>query len=237
MGTYMLIHGAWHGAWCWKYVIPLLEKEGHRVIAPDLPGHGEDKKPIAEITLRAYTDRVCQILDEQSDPVILVGHSMGGVVITQAAEYRPEKIKKLVYVTAFLLQNGEFLLQHAEPDTEALVLPNLIMSEDQSYATVKEEALKEAFYADCSDEDVEFAKARLVPQAAAPFATPVSTTTENFGRVPRAYISCLRDKAISPSIQEKLYKALPCEKVISMDTSHSPFFSVPEELVNHLFSI
>ena len=229
MSTYVLIHGAWHGAWCWKNVTPLIEKEGHKVVAPDLPGHGKDTRPIAEITLQAYTDRVCQILDEQSESVILVGHSMGGVVITQTAEYRPEKIKKLVYVTAFLLQNGEFLLQHTWPDTEALVLPNLIMSEDQSYATVKEEALKEAFYADCSDEDVEFAKSRLVPQAAAPFATPVSTTEENFGRVPRAYISCLRDKAISPSIQEKLYKALPCEKVISMDTSHSPFFSAPEK--------
>jgi pimeloyl-ACP methyl ester carboxylesterase len=237
MRTYVLIHGAWHGAWCWKKVIPLIEKEGHKVVAPDLPGHGKDKRPIADITLQAYTDRVCQILDEQPDPVILVGHSMGGAVITQTAEYRPEKISKLVYVTAFLLQNGEFLLQHAEPDTEALVLPNLIMSEDQSYATVKQEALKEVFYADCSDEDVEFAKSRLVPQAAAPFATPVSTTEENFGRVPRVYITCLRDKAVSPSIQEKLYKALPCENVISMDTSHSPFFSAPEELAKHLLSV
>jgi pimeloyl-ACP methyl ester carboxylesterase len=237
MRTYVLIHGAWHGAWCWKKVIPLLEKEGHKVVAPDLPGHGKDKRPIADITLQAYTDRVCQILDEQSDPVVLVGHSMGGVVITQTAEYRPEKISKLVYVTAFLLQNGEFLLQHAEPDTEALVLPNLIMSEDQSYANVKQEALKEVFYADCSDEDVEFAKSRLVPQAAAPFATPVSTTEKNFGRVPRVYIACLRDRAISPLIQEKLYTALPCENVISMDTSHSPFFSAPEELAKHLLSV
>ena len=237
MSNYVLIHGAWHGGWCWKKIIPLLEKEGHQVVAPDLPGHGEDKRPIAEITLQAYTDRVCQILDEQSEPVILVGHSMGGVVITQTAEYRPEKIKKLVYLTGFLLQNGEFLLQHAEPDTEALVLPNLIMAEDQSSATVKEEALKEIFYADCSDEDVEFAKSQLVPQAAAPFATPVSTTEENFGRVPRVFISCSRDKAISQSIQQNLYTALPCEKVISLNTSHSPFFSAPEELASHLLSI
>jgi pimeloyl-ACP methyl ester carboxylesterase len=237
MSNYVLIHGAWHGGWCWDKVVPLLEAEGHKAVAPDLPGHGEDKRPIPEITLQAYTDRVCQILDEQADPVILVGHSMGGVVITQTAEYRPEKIKKLVYLAGFLLQNGEFLLQHGEMDTEALVLPNLIMSEDQSYATVKEEAVQEVFYHDCSDEDVEFAKARLVPQAAVPLATPVCTTEENFGRVPRIYISCLRDKTISPSIQEKMYKALPCEKVISLDTSHSPFFSAPEQLAKHLLSI
>ena len=153
MSTYVLIHGAWHGGWCWDKVVPLLEKDGHKVEAPDLPGHGNDKTPIPEISLQAYADRVCEILDAQSEPVILVGHSMGGVVITQAAEYRPDKIKKLVYLTAFLLQNGEFLLQYGEPDKDALVLPNLIMAEDQSYATVKEDALNEAFYGDCSDED------------------------------------------------------------------------------------
>lgn len=237
MSTYVLIHGAWHGGWCWKKLIPLLEKEGHTIVVPDLPGHGEDKTPIAEITLQAYADLVCQILDEQAEPVILVGHSMGGAVITQTAEYRPEKIKKLVYLTGFLLQNGEFPLKLAEPDTEALVLPNLIMSEDESYATLKEEALKEVFYADCSDEDVAFAKSQLVPQATAPLGTPVNTTEENFGRVSRVYIACSRDKAISPSIQEQMYTALPCENVITLDTSHSPFFSAPEELANHLLSI
>jgi pimeloyl-ACP methyl ester carboxylesterase len=237
MSTYVLIHGAWHGGWCWDKIVPLLENKGHKVEAPDLPGHGSDKTPISEISLQTYTDRVCQILDAQPEPVILVGHSMGGVVITQAAEYRPEKIKKLVYLTACLLQNGEFLLQYGEPDKEALVLPNLIMAEDRSYASVREDALKEAFYGDCSDEDVMRAKSLLVPQAAAPLATPVSTTADNFGRIPRVYIACLRDRAISPSIQEKMYGNLPCEKVIKMHTSHSPFFSAPEELAGHLLSL
>jgi pimeloyl-ACP methyl ester carboxylesterase len=237
MSTYVLIHGAFYGAWCWKKVIPLIEKEGHKVVAPDLPGHGEDKRPIAEITLQAYTDRLCQILDEQADPVILVGHSLGGAVITQTAEYRPEKIRKLVYVAGYLLRNGEFQYQHLESDTESMLLPNLIMAEDKSYTTVKEEALKEIACADCADEVVEFAKSRLVPEAVSPSITPVRTTEENFGRVARVYISCLQDKIISPKVQEKLYKTLPCEKVISMDTSHSPFFSVPEGLANHLLSI
>jgi pimeloyl-ACP methyl ester carboxylesterase len=236
MSNYILIHGAWHGGWCWKKIIPYLEKEGHKVVAPDLPGHGKDKKPISEITFQAYIDRICQILDEHSEPVILVGHSMGGAVITQTAEYRPEKIKKLVYLAGLLLQNGESLMKYAELDTEALVVPNLIMAKDQSYATLKEEALKEIFYSDCSDEDVEFAKSQLVPQGISLLATRVSTTEENFGQVPRVYISCLRDKALSPSIQEKLYMALPCEKVIFLDTSHSPFFSAPEELANCLLS-
>ncbi|MDI6764340.1 MAG: alpha/beta fold hydrolase [Thermodesulfobacteriota bacterium] len=236
MATYVLIHGAWHGSWCWDKVVHLLKGKGHKVEAPDLPGHGKDPTPIQNVSLQAYVERVCKVLDAQSEPVVLVGHSMGGIVISQAAEYRPERIKTLIYLTAFLLQNGEFLLQIAQGDTEGLVLPNLVMAEDQSHATVKEEALKEAFYGDCSDEDVVRAKSLLVPQAAAPFATPISITEKNFGRIPRIYIECLRDRAISPSIQKRMYTALPCRRVIPMDTSHSPFFSAPETLVTHLIS-
>jgi pimeloyl-ACP methyl ester carboxylesterase len=207
------------------------------VIAPDLPGHGIDKTPIHEITLQAYTDRICEVLDEQSERVILVGHSMGGIAVTQAAEYRPEKIEKLVYLSAFLPQNGEFLVMLAGQDPEAVVMPNLIFSDDQSHITIKDEWLKEAFYGDCSDEDTEWAKSLLVLQATAPFATPVNTSEENYGTVRRFYISCLRDRAITPSAQKKMYKALPCEKVIFMDTSHSPFLSAPEKLTSHLLSL
>ncbi len=237
MSTYVLVHGAWHGAWCWDKVIPLLTKQGHRVVAPDLPGHGEDKTPIPAVTLQAYADRVCSLLDAQPEPVVLVGHSMGGIVISQAAEYRPERVKTLVYLCAFLLRDGESLLQVAQEDREALVLPNLVMAEDQSCATVRDEAIREAFYGDCSYQDVARARSLLVPQAAAPFATPVRTTVENFGRVARAYIECLRDRAISPSIQKEMYTAMPCQRLISMDTSHSPFFSAPQELVAHLTAL
>ena len=237
MSIYVLIHGAYLGAWCWKKVIPLIEKEGHKVVAPDLPGHGENKRPIAEITLQTYTDHLCEILDEQPDPVILVGHSLGGAVITQTAEYRPEKIRKLVYVSGYLLQNGESQYQYLKMDTDSLLPPNLIIPEDQSYTAIKEDAIKEVAYADSSDEDAEFAKSRLVPEAVAPSITPVRTTKENFGRVARVYISCLRDKVLSPSVQEKMYKTLPCEKVISLEASHCPFFAAPEELANHLLSI
>ena len=237
MGTYVLIHGGWHGSWCWEKVLPLLEREGHKVEVPDLPGNGRDKTPIPEISLQAYVDSVCRVLDAQSEPVILMGHSIGGCIITQAAEYRPDKIKTLVYLAAHLLQNGESLLQVSGADTESLVLPNLIMAEDQSYATLRDEVIKDAFYGDCSNEDVARAKSLLTPQAIAPFATPINTTEENFGRVPRVYIECLRDRALSPSVQKKMYTTLPCKKVISMDTCHSPFLSAPEELVAYLTSL
>lgn len=78
MSTFVLIHGAAHGGWCWYKVVPLLEKQGHTVLAPDLPSHGRDKTPLAAVTLQLYVDSVCKLLDEQQEPVILVGHSMGG---------------------------------------------------------------------------------------------------------------------------------------------------------------
>lgn len=238
MSTFVLIHGSWHGGWCWDKVLPLLEKEGHKVVAPDLPGHGQDKTAISEITLQRFVDRVCQVLDAQSEPVILVGHSMGGIVITQTAEYRPDKIKTLVYLCAFLPRNGETLLQLAQQDMETLILPNLIINEEHGYHSVEEEAIKEVFYHDCSPEDVARAKSLLVPEEAlAPVATPVQTSDDNYGRIPRVYIECLRDQTIGPSLQKQMYMATPCHKILSLDTGHSPFFSAPAELVTHLVSI
>jgi pimeloyl-ACP methyl ester carboxylesterase len=217
--------------------VALLEKQGHTVVAPDLPSHGRDKTPLSAVTLPVYVDSVCQVLDAQRELVVLVGHSMGGGIITQVAEYRPEKIKTLVYLAAALPRNGESMLQAVQQDTESLVVPNFVLSADQSSATFRAEDLREAFYADCSDEDVALARAMLVPQALAPPGTPVHTSAANFGRVPRVYIECLRDRALTPSFQKKLYTALPCQKVITMNTSHSPFFSAPEELVTHLASL
>ena len=237
MSSYVLVHGAWHGGWCWDKVVPLLEKKGHKVEAPDLPGHGKDRTPISEISLQAYADHICGILDAQPEPVILVGHSMGGAVIAQAGEYRPRKIKFLIYVTAYLLQDGEFMMQVFMQDTESSLGLAIIVAENQTYMTLRDDTVKEVFYGDCSDLDVARAKSLFVPQALAPFATPVITTEENFGRLPRVYIECLRDRVVSPSVQKKMYTALPCKKVISMDTSHSPFFSAPEDLVTHLTSL
>ncbi len=237
MNIFVLIHGSWHGAWCWDKVVPLLQQAGHKVIAVDLPGHGSDKTPISQISLQSYTDRICQVLDAQSEPVILLGHSMGGTAITQAAEYRPNRIKTLVYLCAFVPQNGESHLELAQRDPDSLVGKNLIVADDQSYQTIREEAITEALYHDCSNDDVARARSLLCLEPTAPLTVPVNTTAENFGRIPKIYIETLHDKAISPPFQKKMYSSMPFLKIIQMRTSHSPFFSAPDELATHLISL
>ncbi|AHY45724.1 Alpha/beta hydrolase family [Rubrobacter radiotolerans] len=233
MSRFVLVHGAWHGAWCWSRLAPLLEGMGHEVVAFDLPGHGDDATDVHDVSLQAYTDRIVRELDRSEEPAVLVAHSMGGVPATQAAGARPEAVAKLVYLTAFLLREGQTLLDVAGADEEALVIPNLEFTEDQSAATVKEEVIREAFYADLSEEDFRWATERLVPQAAAPFATPVRIP-EGFARVPKAYVECARDRAISLPVHLALHSSAGVGEVVTLETDHSPFLSAPEALAREL---
>ena len=234
MTTFVLVHGAWHGAWCWEKLTPLLEARGHRVLAPDLPGHGADRTPLAEVTLDAYAERVRATIAAQPEAVVLVGHSMGGVVITAAAERIPERIRTLVYLTAFLIGDGETLLGASGRDPESALVGNLVPDADGRSVTVKPDAIVPAFYATCSAEDAKRAIARLVPQPSAVFTTPVHWTPERAGRIPRVYIECLRDRAITLAAQRRMVEARPCAKLLTLDSDHSPFFSAPEALAAHL---
>ena len=234
MSCYILVHGASHGAWCWNKVVPLLQQYGHTVIAPDLPGHGHDRTPIQNVTLKAYTDRICEVIDAQDENVILVGHSMAGIVITQTAEYRPDRIRTLVYVTALMPTDGKSMLDTTEEIRDPSVR---IVADDALSYVYREDLLKQLFYGDCSEDDIAFARSMLVPQPMAPVQEAVHLSESRFGRVKRVYIECLQDGIIPPAFQKKMYTAVPCERVISMNTSHSPFFSQPQELARHLHSL
>jgi pimeloyl-ACP methyl ester carboxylesterase len=238
MSTYVFVHGAWHGAWCWSKVVSLLEGAGHKAIALDLPGHGRDDTPIAQVTFEAYCNKVREIVEAQQEPVILVGHSMGGRVVTQVAELRPDRIKTLVYLAAILLRHGENTMP-ADPDTgETLIDRSVVTSDDGLYQTLLEDAIRELLFHDCSDEDAIGAMALLeARQASQPMTIPMRLTNEKFGRLRKVYIECLQDKAVTPAQQRIMYRLTPCDKVISMNASHSPFLSCPQELADILVSI
>jgi pimeloyl-ACP methyl ester carboxylesterase len=215
--------------------VPLLEALGHGVVTPDLPGLGADKTPASAVTLQTYADRVCEIVKAQKEKVVLVGHSMGGAVITQAAEQCHDNLAALIYLTAFLPQNGQSLQHWAAQDAGSMVNPaTLDISRDHLTAQFREDAVRDAFYGKCSAADAAYAQSQLVPQALAPLGTPVAITAERYGRVPRFYVECSQDRAITPWLQQQMYAASPCQEVFTIDTDHSPFLSTPEALAGIL---
>jgi pimeloyl-ACP methyl ester carboxylesterase len=237
MKTFILIHGSWHSAWNWHKVVPILERQGHRVFAVDLPGMGRDKTPIETVTLQSSVAKVCELLDSLDEKVILVGHSKNGIVISQAAEYRPDKIETLVYLAAYLIPNGKTQREYSMQDTGGILKPYVVMHEDTKATTLQAGIYKEGLYADCDDSITELARLLLSHEPFESAVTPLQLTNERYGSVRRVYIECTDDKAVTPFIQQKMYTETPCEKVYSLATSHSPFFSQPQQLCDILSEI
>jgi pimeloyl-ACP methyl ester carboxylesterase len=232
---FLLVHGAWHGAWCWYKIVAGLEDAGHRVTAIDLPSAGIDGTPAGSVGLRAQADRVVATLDALGEPVILVGHSAGGPAVSMAADARPDDIQKLVYLTAFLLPNGTSITAEAIRDEGSTLTRHLTLNPDGTLG-VEASARRDIFYNECDDSDVALAQSLFKPVGLRTNVDPVAIGG-NFDRVRRFYITCLRDHAISPDLQRAMYTALPCEKVIPLRSDHSPFLSHPTALLRALSSI
>ena len=230
MTTFVLVHGAWHGGWCWHRIVANLQQAAHQVFAPDLKSLGVDRTPPGSVTLATWTGQIAALIQAQADPVVLVGHSRGGLVLSEVAERMPERIRTLVYVTAFLLENGRSLQDAAAADPESRVPAAMVLAKDHQSAYIREDAVRDTFYGQCTDADVALARSLLVPEPLAPLATPIKITAARFGRVPRVYVECTGDKAITHSAQRRMQQSLPCRERYILDADHSPFFSRSEEL-------
>lgn len=231
---FVFVHGAFHGAWCWYKITAALEASGHRATAIDLPSAGIDPTPAAAVDLQAQADAVIGVLDALAEPVILVGHSAGGPVISTVAEARSGKVAKLVYLTAYLLENGASIVSMLPNDSDSLVIPNLVGTPDGLF--VRLDRVREVFYATSDDADVELARSLLKPIGLRTSGDPVTIGTA-FASVRRFYVSCRRDRAVTPGFQRAMYTALPCERVFAIRSDHSPFFSRPAALVRILEAV
>ena len=237
MTTFVLIHGAFGGGWNWDPVRGKIIQAGYEVVTPDLPGQGNDQTPLSEVTLDSYRDCVIDALDQQTESVVLAGHSLGGISISQAAEHRPDKIKALVYVAAFLLPDGSSPKHFwGSQAIQSPVMSHCDITED-GVITFRKEHIAEIIYNTSPAAAVEKAGRLQRPMARKPLGTPLRLSAGNYGRVPRVYFEAVEDKAIPIEYQRMMLQAMPCEKVVTFDTDHAPMASATEQFVDEVLAL
>jgi pimeloyl-ACP methyl ester carboxylesterase len=235
---FVLVHGGFHGAWCWGRTIPELEALGHEAVAVDIPGHGA--RVHEEATMPGRLDAVLEVLQPGD---VLVGHSGGGLEITRAADAAPQLVGHLVYLAAALPLEGrlmqEALVYRDDGVTEADydvggILQHLRIGEDGSMAIADAEGARALFYHDCDDATVRWAFEHLTPEKAGDTATtPVSVPRFWEAALPRSFIVCLQDRAQPRWLADVTARRLGVEP-LAIDASHSPFLSRPRELAQLL---
>jgi pimeloyl-ACP methyl ester carboxylesterase len=224
----VLVHGAWHGAWCWAAVQAALDQRGLTSYAIDLPGHGASTLPLGD--LHGDADHLGDVLDRLAlSDSVLVGHSYGGAVITDAAAARTD-LAHLVYLTAFALLAGESVMDPlgALPP-EATALQACMIGNDDGTFTIDPSGAVAAFYAECPPPAARAAVARLDRQPMATFTQPVRGASTT---LPSTYVFCGRDEAIHPNHQAFL--AARCGSRVDLDTDHSPMISTADAVADIL---
>ena len=221
MLTIVLVHGAWHGSWCWERVVPLLEGRGLKTRAVDLPSVGA--RPGAGTDLSADAAVVEHVVAEISGPVLLCGHSYGGMVISRV---EAKNLARLVYVCAFMPVEGESLLGlgGGKPAPWIQMLDGGLVLPDPAKADT-------VFYTDCDAETRLWAKSRLRPQSAATMGEPVQRPA--WRNAPSTYVVCANDQALFADIQRNVFVPRATETV-ELQADHSPFLSQPAALADVL---
>lgn len=238
--TFVLVHGAWQASFVWDDVKRQLEQDGHRVIAVELPAHGGDSSPIASATLDNYVAKVKSAINGTAGKVILVGHSLGGAVITQAAAQLPAKIEKLVYIAGFVPLNGESVNSLSAQDTGSEIkLEILIPSPDFSTVTFAnpEVNIPKIFCHDASQQQKALLIQNLKPEPTAPMGTALQYDSAVFAGLNKFYIYTKQDRAISYGFQQRMAQQAGISNTFALDASHSPFVSKPAEVVAILLGL
>ena len=238
MACFLLVHGSWHGGWCWQKLVPLLQGIGHAALAFDLPGSGDDPAPAADADLDGYARRTIEMLDRvpAGQPAILVGHSLGGLTLSAVGEAVPERLAALVYVTALMLPDGVSAVEWRAGRPPNPPARARVMAADGT-STMPPEAALDCFYGDCAPEEAGAAAPRLGPQAMRLYETPVRVSAARWGSLPRWYLYCDRDVTITPEEQRRMVAAAPGTATFNLDAAHSPMLSQAPALAESLARI
>lgn len=230
MATFLLVHGAWHDAGCWRALASCLRSRGHDVVTPTLPGHGSDNLSPWSITMEKYATAINDVAAHLEEKPICVGHSMAGFVLAMAAEQRPDLFQKLIFLTAFVPNGRGRLLPMIIADPS---LRRRILHSDFDFLggtnSVRAETAAEFLYTDCTADTQTEATAALLPQPVRPLFSSVEITPSRFGAVPKAFIECTGDQAIPITLQRRMQHYARFDQVRTLEAAHSPFLSMTEK--------
>ena len=228
---YLLIHGSWHGAWCWHKIATRLRAEGHRVTVPDLPGRGEDRTRPIFIGMKTMLKRLMTLAPKEEKTVVVV-HSRYGVLASELAEAAPERIARTIYLASFMLPPGGMVARYAAQDRASQIPAHLEVNRLAGWDWFRQEAHREVLYHDCHEDDATLATGLLRREPSRPAITRLGLTDGRYGSVPRAYIRLTQDRAVSPALQDRLIEETGADRVESLAAGHSAYFSQPDALAS-----
>ncbi|PWK79823.1 pimeloyl-ACP methyl ester carboxylesterase [Mucilaginibacter oryzae] len=231
---FVLVHGAWAGPFAWQMVKDTLESSGNEVVALQLPGHGTDNTPAGTLHMDTYINYVSGAIEKIGRKVILVGHSLAGMIISGVAEQVPGLVEKLVYIAGYVPQNGQSAYMISLEDTQSLLGASLIVSNDQSEFDIKREDIINIVCQDGTEEVQELILNNYKAEPAAPFSDPISLSDEKFGSVEKYYIETLQDHGIGNELQKRMIAQAKIKNSYQLNSGHTPLLSQPAELSNIL---
>jgi pimeloyl-ACP methyl ester carboxylesterase len=228
--TLVLVHGAWHGAWCWAGVIGQLEAAGDRAYAVDLPAHGANRLDPVLATRALYVDAVVRFIEERNlRNVVLAGHSLGGMTIAGVAQRIPERLKRVVFVTAFVVPHDSSVAGDVAPLTSPEAASHMHgLAEGAPLVTLSEERFRSAFIQDGSRGLQDFVISALVPEPSAPIIEKASLRDFYASSTPVSYVVCEQDLVLDdPRHWEGFGRRLRNPTFHRINSGHEVMFTQP----------